>query len=153
MFRKRIRVSELLHEKCLCEQAGNSNCCNCISPFLSPLSPPSLPLPSLPLLSPSPFLSPSLPLSLLFPPSLSSLSPLSPQLLWKFIASEEDYVSQLMILKEEFHQQCLMAANSRSAPLSLDQCHQIFRNRSASHYPINHIWLHLSPSYPPSSVF
>jgi hypothetical protein len=50
------------------------------------------------------------------------------KLLWKFIASEEDYMSQLMILKEEFHQQCLMAANSRSAPLSLDQCHQIFRN-------------------------
>ena len=34
-----------------------------------------------------------------------------------------------MILKEEFLQQCQMAASSRSAPLSLDQCKQIFRNR------------------------
>ena len=65
VFRKRIRVSELLHEKCLCEQAGNSSRCNCISPFLSPLSLPPL---SLSLLSPS--LSSFLPLS---PLSLSSL--------------------------------------------------------------------------------
>lgn len=50
------------------------------------------------------------------------------KLLWKFIASEEDYVSQMTILKEEFLEQCEMAACSQSAPLSLDQCRQIFRN-------------------------
>jgi hypothetical protein len=50
------------------------------------------------------------------------------KLLWKFIASEEDYVSQLTILREEFLQQCEMAAHSRTAPLSLDHCEQIFRN-------------------------
>ena len=51
------------------------------------------------------------------------------QLMWKFVASEEDYVSQLAILSEEFKQHCEIASLSRNPPLTLEQCNIIFRNR------------------------
>ena len=51
------------------------------------------------------------------------------QLIWKFVASEEDYVSQLTVLTEEFHRQCEIGARSCNPPLTLDQCDTIFRNR------------------------
>ncbi|KAL5481996.1 hypothetical protein EMCRGX_G022274 [Ephydatia muelleri] len=50
------------------------------------------------------------------------------QILWRFVAAEEDYVSQLSILHEEYQQQCEIAAYSRRPVVTLDQCHTIFRN-------------------------
>jgi len=50
------------------------------------------------------------------------------QLIWKFVASEEDYVSQLTVLNEEFRQQCEIAACSRKPPITLEQTNAIFRN-------------------------
>ena len=51
------------------------------------------------------------------------------QLMWKFVASEEDYVSQLTFLHEEYRQQFEIAAASRNPPLTFQQCSIIFRNR------------------------
>lgn len=51
------------------------------------------------------------------------------QLMWRFVASEEDYVSQLTILNEEYRQQFEIAAASRKPPLTLKQSNDIFRNR------------------------
>ena len=51
------------------------------------------------------------------------------QLIWKFIASEEDYVSQLTVLTEEYKQQFEMAAVSSRPPLTLEQSNILFRNR------------------------
>ena len=83
-------------------------------------------------------LSPSLPLSLSLSLSAPLFSPLSlVQLIWKFVASEEDYVSQLTVLTEEFHKQCEIGAHSCNPPLTLDQCDTIFRNR----YLINYLGL------------
>ena len=97
-------------------------------PFL-PSSPlpllPSFPLPLLPSSSSSPSLLPS---PLLSSPPLLPSPPLS-QLIWKFVASEEDYVSQLTMLNEEFRQQCEIAACSRKPPITLEQSNAIFRNR------------------------
>lgn len=50
------------------------------------------------------------------------------QILWRFVAAEEDYVSQLNILHEEYQQQCEIAAYSRRPVVTLEQCHTIFRN-------------------------
>lgn len=50
-------------------------------------------------------------------------------MIWKFIASEEDYVSQLVVLSEEYKKQCEIGARSCKPPLTLDQCATIFRNR------------------------
>ena len=44
------------------------------------------------------------------------------------MASEEDYVNQLLVLQGEFQQQCEIAACSLKPPLSLEQCVDIFRN-------------------------
>lgn len=49
--------------------------------------------------------------------------------MWKFVASEEDYVSQLTILNEEYRQQLEIAAASRKPPLTLKQSNILFRNR------------------------
>ena len=51
------------------------------------------------------------------------------QLMWRFVASEEDYVSQLTILNDEYRQQFEIAAASRKPPLTLKQSNDIFRNR------------------------
>ena len=51
------------------------------------------------------------------------------QLIWKFVASEEDYVSQLTILNEEYKQHLDMAAASRKPLLSLQHFNILFRNR------------------------
>ena len=51
------------------------------------------------------------------------------QLIWKFAASEEDYVSQLTVLNEEYKQHLEMAAISRKPLLSLEQFNTLFRNR------------------------
>lgn len=45
------------------------------------------------------------------------------------MASEEDYVSQLTVLRGEFQQQMMIAACSLKPYLSLEQCMDIFRNR------------------------
>lgn len=50
------------------------------------------------------------------------------QLIWKFVASEEDYVSQLTVLNEEYRQQCEIAACSTRPFISLEQCNALFRN-------------------------
>lgn len=52
--------------------------------------------------------------------------------MWKFVASEEDYVSQLTILNEEYRQHMEIAAASQKPPLTLKQASILFRNRSAS---------------------
>ncbi len=52
----------------------------------------------------------------------------SMQLIWKFVASEEDYVSQLQLLAEEYLPQCDIASGSRKPPLSKEQVTDIFRN-------------------------
>ena len=51
------------------------------------------------------------------------------QLMWKFVASEEDYVSQLTILNEEYRQHFEIAAASRNPPLTFQQSNILFRNR------------------------
>ena len=50
------------------------------------------------------------------------------QLLWKFIASEEDYASQLVVLSQEYKKQCEIGAHSVKPPLTLEQSNTIFRN-------------------------
>ena len=103
-------------------------------PLLSPsLSFPSLHSSPLPLFSPPlPLPFPSSPFTPLPFPSSPFTSPSFPplsQLIWKFVASEEDYVSQLTMLNEEFRQQCEIAACSRKPPITLEQSNAIFRNR------------------------
>ncbi len=51
------------------------------------------------------------------------------QLIWKFVASEEDYNSQLTVLVEHYKTNLEMAAVSRKPPLSLGQSNSLFRNR------------------------
>lgn len=51
------------------------------------------------------------------------------QLMWKLVASEEDYVSQLTILNEEYREQFEIAAASRRPPLTFKQSNCLFRNR------------------------
>lgn len=51
------------------------------------------------------------------------------QLMWKFVASEEDYVSQLTIFNEEYRQHLEIAAVSQKPPLTLKQANILFRNR------------------------
>lgn len=51
------------------------------------------------------------------------------QLIWKFVASEEDYVSQLTVLNEEYKQHLEMAAGSRKPLLTLEHFNTLFRNR------------------------
>ncbi len=60
---------------------------------------------------------------------LLSASFLCFQLMWKFVASEEDYVSQLTILNEEYRQHLEIAAASQKPPLTLKQANNLFRNR------------------------
>ena len=55
------------------------------------------------------------------------------QLIWQFVASEEDYVSQLTLLNNEFQRQFEIAACSHKPPLSMIQSVDIFRNWSVMH--------------------
>ena len=80
---------------------------------------------------------PHLSLSLSLSPSPPPSHPLSfSQLIWKFVASEEDYVSQLTVLTEEFQKQCEIGAHSCNPPLTLEQCDTIFRNRYLISYMV-----------------
>ena len=57
---------------------------------------------------------------------------MSMQLMWKFVAAEEDYVSQLTILHEEYRLHLEIAAASSNPPLTLQQSAILFRNRYVS---------------------
>lgn len=50
------------------------------------------------------------------------------QLIWKFVASEEEYVNQLNVLNGEFRNQFEIAACSNKPLFTLEQCVNIFRN-------------------------